>query len=70
LTSVVKRSGLEVEHSRPSSAEVKKEWTPLPHTPSGVYRDILIAVINSSQILAAVRVNVGSVLWFGTQGQP
>jgi len=30
----------------------------------GVYRDFLIAVINSSQILTAVGVNVGSMLWF------
>jgi len=30
----------------------------------GVYWDFFLAVINSSQILAAVRVNVGSVLWF------
>jgi hypothetical protein len=40
------------------------------HLP-GVYRDILIAVINSGKMLAAAaRVNVGSVLWFETQGQP
>ena len=60
FTPVMKRSELEVELSRPSSAEVKNEWTSVP--PYTFWR--VPGLPYSCQILAAVRVIVGSVLWF------